>query len=120
MLVVKASSLLNIWSYVVARRVSNSDTTTDSRTHEELKRPSLYRVILHNDDYTTMEFVVMILESVFNKPSKEAFRIMFNVHNDGVGICGVYTYEVAETKIATVHSIARESGWPLKCSMEPE
>jgi len=84
------------------------------------KKPKLYKVILHNDDYTTMEFVVHILETVFNKPTVEAFRIMLHVHRQGRGLCGAYTYEVAETKVATVHDLAQRSGFPLRASMEQE
>jgi ATP-dependent Clp protease adaptor protein ClpS len=80
----------------------------------------LYKVLLHNDNYTTMEFVVEILMLIFNKPPEEAARIMLNVHHNGIGVCGVYTFEVAETKVDAVHSIAREKGFPLKCSMEKE
>ncbi|MBW1695519.1 MAG: ATP-dependent Clp protease adapter ClpS [Deltaproteobacteria bacterium] len=92
--------------------------TSDSET--DLKEPPMYRVLLHNDDYTTMEFVVEILMYVFQKPIEEATRIMLNVHRNGIGICGSYTYEVAETKVDTVHTLARENGFPLKCSMEEE
>jgi len=78
----------------------------------------MYRVLLHNDDYTTMEFVVSILVSVFGKPLEQAVAIMLNVHRQGVGECGVFTYEVAETKVETVHALAVENGFPLKSSME--
>jgi ATP-dependent Clp protease adaptor protein ClpS len=88
------------------------------KTRPEVKRPQLFKVILHNDDYTTMEFVVNILEGVFSKPPAEAHRIMMQVHCEGHGVCGVYTYEVAETKVALVHEQAREHGFPLRSSME--
>jgi ATP-dependent Clp protease adaptor protein ClpS len=84
----------------------------------ELKEPVQYRVLLHNDDYTTMDFVVQILETVFNKQPAEAMSIMLSVHKNGIGVCGVYTAEVAETKVAMVHHIAHEHKFPLKCSME--
>ncbi len=89
-------------------------------TEEELdiKEPPKYRVLLHNDNFTTMDFVVHILESVFNKNSMEAVQIMLNVHKKGIGVCGVYTMEVAETKVEMVHSLARSNKFPLKCSME--
>ena len=87
---------------------------------EDLREPSMYKVLLHNDDYTTMEFVVQILMGVFHKPIQEATRIMLNVHRDGIGLCGVYSYDVAETKVATVHATARQSGFPLKCTMEED
>ena len=87
---------------------------------EDLDEPSMYRVLLLNDDYTTMEFVVQVLMHVFHKSVEEATRIMLNVHNHGVGVCGVYTFEVAETKVEMVHSLAQEHGFPLKCTMEKE
>ena len=90
------------------------------KTRTVTDRPKLYRVILHNDDYTTMEFVVEVLESVFNKQPAEAFRIMMQVHTQDRGICGVYPYEVAETKLATVHDLAQTNGFPLRGSMELE
>ena len=89
-----------------------------AKEKEELKEPSLYKVLLHNDDYTTMDFVVMVLETVFNKDSTEATRIMLNVHNQGIGIAGVYTREIGETKISVVHDMARKNQYPLKCSLE--
>lgn len=91
-----------------------------SKTREKVKRPSLYKVLLHNDDFTTMEFVVEILMSVFSKSPEDATRIMLNVHKRGIGLCGVYTYEIAETKVDRVHYLAREHGFPLRCSMEKE
>lgn len=78
----------------------------------------MYRVLLHNDDYTTMDFVVELLMKVFQKSFEESTHIMLKVHRAGIGVCGVYTYEVAETKIETVHQLARERGFPLKSSME--
>jgi len=90
------------------------------RSRQQTKPPPMYKVLLHNDDYTTMEFVVRILETVFHKTTAEATRIMLNVHERGIGICGVYTCEVAETKVESVHYVARENGFPLKCSMEEE
>ena len=85
---------------------------------KELKEPPMYKVILHNDDYTTMDFVIQVLETVFNKPHNEAFEIMLKVHKKGYGICGFYPAEVAETKVAIVHHLASEKEFPLKCSME--
>jgi len=91
-------------------------------TEERLKtsRPSLYRVFLLNDDYTTMDFVVYILESIFAKSAAEATQIMLHVHKKGVGLAGVYTREIAETKVQTVHELARENEFPLRCIMEKE
>ena len=99
---------------------TNPSRTTLPETRRETKKPRMYRVLLHNDDYTSMEFVVEILMGVFGKPSEEAVRIMLNVHYKGIGMCGVYTRQVAETKVGTVHSKAQERGFPLRCSMEPE
>ncbi|MGA7280056.1 MAG: ATP-dependent Clp protease adapter ClpS [Desulfocapsaceae bacterium] len=86
----------------------------------ETKEPPRYKVLLHNDDYTTMEFVISILENIFQKSRQDATRIMLNVHNDGVGIAGVYTREICETKIAIVHQLAKKNQYPLRCSMEKE
>ena len=84
------------------------------------REPRLYRVLLHNDDYTTMEFVMEVLEGIFAKSPAEAFRIMMHVHEKGQGVCGTYPYEIAETKVASVHERARERGFPLRASMEEE
>jgi ATP-dependent Clp protease adaptor protein ClpS len=91
-----------------------------SETEEEIKEPSMYKVLLHNDDYTTMEFVVQVLMYVFNKSIEDATRIMLNVHKKGLGVCGVYTYEVAETKVEKVRALAKENQFPLQCTMERE
>jgi ATP-dependent Clp protease adaptor protein ClpS len=93
---------------------------TESDTQEEILEPPMYKVIMLNDHYTTMEFVVYVLETVFHKSLQEAIIIMLNIHNNGAGICGVYTAEVAETKIQKVHNLAREKEFPLKCTMEEE
>jgi ATP-dependent Clp protease adaptor protein ClpS len=82
------------------------------------KRPEMFKVVLLNDDYTTMDFVVLVLERVFNKSEGEAYRIMMQVHMRGRGICGSYTYEIAETKVATVHEMAQEHGFPLRATIE--
>ncbi len=104
------------------RRNGGEDGRTgiDTKTRPKTKRPSLYKVLLLNDDYTPMEFVVYVLEKFFNKNSDEATRIMLHVHQKGVGICGVYTYEVAETKVTQVMSFARQHQHPLQCTMEKE
>lgn len=90
------------------------------KTRPENKRPSLYKVLLLNDDFTPMEFVVHILEKFFNKSRAEANDVMLHVHRRGVGLCGVYTHEVAETKVAQVMSFARANEQPLQCTMEEE
>jgi ATP-dependent Clp protease adaptor protein ClpS len=82
------------------------------------KKPELFKVILLNDDYTTMEFVMQILEGVFNKTQPDAYRIMMQVHLEGKGVCGTYTYEIAETKVETVHELAQENGFPLRADLE--
>ena len=84
------------------------------------KKPSMYKVLMLNDDYTPMEFVVHILERFFNKSRQEATRIMMHVHRRGVGICGVYTYEVAETKVTQVMDFARQHQHPLQCTLEKD
>ncbi len=93
---------------------------TDVQTEEEVDEPPMYRVILHNDDYTPREFVVQVLMVVFNKSEEAATQLMWHVHKNGTGLCGVYTYEVAETKVSTVRDLAREYGFPLRTTMEPE
>ena len=93
---------------------------TNILTMDKVEEPPLYRVLLHNDDYTTMDFVVMVLEQIFHKNPSEATHIMLMVHKQGVGVCGVYPAEIAETKIDAVHVLAAEAGFPLKASMEKE
>jgi ATP-dependent Clp protease adaptor protein ClpS len=90
------------------------------RSKRKLKKPPLYKVLLHNDNYTTMEFVVFVLMHIFNHSEAEAFRIMLQVHTQGVGVAGVYTGEIAETRIAKVTALAREYEYPLLCTMEEE
>jgi ATP-dependent Clp protease adaptor protein ClpS len=85
---------------------------------QEIREPKMYRVILHNDDYTTMDFVVEVLISIFHKPAADATRIMIDVHKKGRGICGLYTYDIAATRIARVHQLARKREFPLKCTLE--
>ena len=85
-----------------------------------LKRPDMYRVLLINDDYTPMDFVVMLLQSVFSKDHETAQQIMMHVHTKGVGVCGVYTREVAETKVRQVMDLSQQSQHPLQCTLEPD
>lgn len=84
----------------------------------EIKEPVLYKVLLHNDNYTTMDFVVMVLEKIFHKSPTEATQIMLNVHKKGIGVCGIYPREVAETKVIRVLGLARKFEYPLQCTME--
>jgi ATP-dependent Clp protease adaptor protein ClpS len=91
-----------------------------TKTRPKTKKPSLYKVLILNDDYTPMEFVVYVLEKFFAKGRDEAVQIMLHVHRNGVGICGVYTFEVAETKVAQVIELARKHQHPLQCTMEKE
>ena len=90
------------------------------RSRTKTKKPSMYKVLMLNDDYTPMEFVVDVLERFFGKSVEEATRIMWHVHRRGVGICGVYTYEIAETKVNLVMDFAQENGHPLQCTLEKE
>ena len=95
-------------------------TLTETRSAEKLQRPRLWRVLLHNDDYTTQEFVVWVLETIFNKPRGEAFSIMLNVHRSGLGIAGIFTRDVADTKVRKTQQLAEEHEFPLLVTMEPE
>ncbi|MBT8472761.1 MAG: ATP-dependent Clp protease adapter ClpS [Marinicaulis sp.] len=97
-----------------------NDVGVVTKTEPKTKRPSLYKVLLLNDDYTPQEFVVWLLQAVFRKDAEDAVRVMLHVHQNGVGICGVYTYEVAETKVAQVMELARRNQHPLQCTMERE
>ena len=93
-------------------------TAVITKTKTQTKRPNLYRVLLLNDDYTPMEFVVHVLERFFNKDRETAYRIMMHVHQHGIGECGIYTYEVAETKVTQVMDFSRKHQQPLQCVME--
>lgn len=98
----------------------DEQTGTMLKTRTRTKKPSMYKVLLLNDDYTPMEFVVTILEKFFNKNKQESTDIMLHVHRRGVGVCGIFTYEVAETKVAQVMDYARANEQPLQCTMEKE
>jgi ATP-dependent Clp protease adaptor protein ClpS len=105
-------------------KVSGEHTDNQEGLLEEIKKeitePPMYKVLLHNDNYTTKDFVVEILTVVFNKSIEEATRLMWHVHRNGVGVCGIYPYELAETKINVATKAARENGFPLKTTMERE
>lgn len=109
--------------------MSSGDDRNTERKREEgvavkerpkTKKPPLFKVLLHNDDYTTREFVMLVLEAVFHKSESDAARIMLHVHNNGVGVAGIYPYEVAETKVEKTLSLARKYEYPLQLSLEPE
>src|SRR5207245_11020570 len=102
----------------MSRWETELDHAVVTETEKKLKKPPLYKVLLHNDDYTTKEFVVQILQYVFHKEHTAAVQIMLHVHKKGIGVAGVYTYEVAETKVALVESLVRHNEYPLKCTME--
>src|SRR5688572_30663845 len=112
------------WPYNKSTAMADTERQTGGevleRTRQETKKPELFKVLLLNDDYTTMDFVIEILETIFHKMPAEAHRIMMMVHTQGKGLCGVYPFEVAETKVATVVDRAREHGFPLRAAMEPE
>lgn len=100
--------------------LSREDIESGSGVKEEVREPRKFKVLLHNDDYTTMEFVVQVLMTVFHKNEADATTIMLAVHNNGMGVCGVFTAEVAETKVVMVRQMARKAGYPLKSTMEEE
>jgi ATP-dependent Clp protease adaptor protein ClpS len=95
-----------------------AETKGEVLEKQKIKEPSMYKVILLNDDYTTMEFVVMVLMAIFRKSNAEAQKIMMSVHKEGKGLCGIYPHDVAETKVRQVELIAEKHKFPLKCSME--
>ena len=101
-------------------RKTGSGTAVLEETRTKPQKPPMFKVLLHNDDYTTMDFVVMVLQTVFHKNTEEATRIMLNVHHQGIGIAGIYTREIAETKVAIVHQMAKQHQFPLRCSLEKE
>lgn len=98
----------------------DGDTAVVTKKRIKTQKPRLYKVLLHNDDYTSMEFVVMILANIFHMDETRAVEVMLHVHQQGVGVAGVYTYAVAETKVQKTMDLAREHEFPLRCTMEPE
>ena len=98
----------------------NPNTGVVVKTRPKTRKPAMYKVLMLNDDYTPMEFVVHVLERFFQKSREEATRIMLHVHRRGVGVCGVFTYEVAETKVTQVMDLARQNQHPLQCTIEKE
>jgi ATP-dependent Clp protease adaptor protein ClpS len=99
---------------------THDSTLTETRSEQKLQRPRMWRVLLHNDDYTTQDFVVWVLETIFHKPRGEAFTIMMSVHRSGMGVAGVYTHDVAETKVRNTKQMAEEHEFPLLVTMEVE
>ncbi len=102
----------------MAKPTAENQTRSEVKSRANVKRPPMFTVLMHNDDYTTMEFVVEALIKVFRKSPTEANRIMLHIHFKGAGVCGIYPYEVAETKVGKVHDMARREGFPLRCSLE--
>ncbi|MFM1921590.1 MAG: ATP-dependent Clp protease adapter ClpS [Candidatus Hydrogenedentota bacterium] len=100
--------------------ISTPGTGAATKKRQQVRKPRLYKVLLLNDDYTTMEFVVAVLMEIFRKPQDEAVRIMMDVHKNGMGVAGVYVKSVAEAKAEAVHDRARENGHPLRCALEQE
>lgn len=98
----------------------DEDSDLLQQTRKKIERPKLYKVLLHNDDYTTQEFVVWVLMQIFRKTEEEATTIMLAVHRSGLGVAGVYPHEIAETKVERTLATAKENGFPLLCTMEPE
>jgi ATP-dependent Clp protease adaptor protein ClpS len=105
---------------MATRPDAHEGTLAEPEVGRKLERPRMWRVLLHNDDYTTQEFVVWVLETIFHKPRGEAFAIMMSVHRSGMGVAGVYTYDVAETKVKSTRQLAEEHEFPLLVTMEPE
>lgn len=99
---------------------NEGNVAIQNETREKIDKPRLWKILLHNDNYTTMDFVVTILIGVFHKSEREAIRIMLDVHHKGIGVVGTYTREIAETKIARVTELAKQAEFPLLCTMEPE
>jgi ATP-dependent Clp protease adaptor protein ClpS len=103
-----------------ARPGTDDGTLTETRESQQVQRPRMWRVLLHNDDYTTQDFVIWILEAVFHKPPAEAVAVMLSVHRSGLGIAGIYTRDVAETKVKTTRQLAEAHEFPLLVTLEPE
>ena len=99
---------------------TRDDEQGETLTRDRVQKPRKYKVLLLNDDYTTMEFVIHILRTVFRHSQAQATRIMLHIHRGGIGVAGIYTREIAETRVAQVHKLASEAGHPLQCTMEPE
>ena len=99
---------------------SENDSAVLTESETRLEKPPMFKVVLHNDDFTTMEFVVFVLRTVFHRETAEAFEIMFKVHNDGIGIAGIYTYEIAQMKAEKAMNLSKAHEYPLLCTVEEE
>ena len=104
----------------MSQKFEDNEVLVITDIRQKVEEPPRYKVLLHNDDYTTMDFVIMVLEVVFHKNLQDSSKIMLNVHKQGVGTAGIFSRDVAETKIALVHDMARKNDYPLKCSMEQD
>ena len=102
----------------MARAPASGQIKPSAESQQQTRQPPLFKVLMHNDDYTTMEFVVETLQAIFHLPPTEANRIMLHIHFKGVGMCGIFPFEVAETKVAKVHAMARAQGYPLRCTLD--
>jgi ATP-dependent Clp protease adaptor protein ClpS len=102
------------------REAPSPGVVTKTRPKEEVKPPPLYKVLFHNDDYTTMEFVVWVLQTVFHHDEATATSIMLHIHRTGIGVAGTYPYDIAETRASRVEALAREQEYPLRCTVEPD
>ncbi len=106
--------------YLATKGDETSSSETKALPKAKTKKPKLFKVLLLNDDYTPMEFVIYVLEQYFNKSLEDATRIMLSVHKSGIGVCGIFTHEIAETKVGLVLDLAKRNEHPLQCVMEPE
>ena len=104
----------------MSSRRRDDDGNVKLREKTDLKKPSMYKVLVHNDDYTTQDFVVWVLEQIFHHSTPSATRVMRHIHNAGIGVAGVYTRDIADTRVDQVLNLSRKAGFPLQCSMEPE
>lgn len=100
------------------RTINSEQVDVDVKERTRLEEPPMFEVLLHNDDYTTMDFVISVLQTIFQKSEVQATEIMLNVHNKGVGVAGIYTRDIAETKVAIVHDWAHQEGHPLRCTIQ--
>jgi ATP-dependent Clp protease adaptor protein ClpS len=98
----------------------NESTKTEEGVYAKVKKPKKYRVLMHNDNYSTWEFVIDVLKRVFYKSEQEAIDITSNIHYNGIGVCGIYPHEIAVMKVSQVHSMAKANGYPLKCTLEED